>query len=137
MIRYLEWKSLLVGALAFVAGHYLEAAGWGTWFRGGEHPPWFLNDGNRAVLFMMACMFVTTLITGVLWARGKHDAIVHGGNVTAGAVAAMIVLIFAAPGGPGNLFPIAIVIGGFMLLLSTAAASAIVAAIKRRSVNSL
>jgi hypothetical protein len=134
MTRSVRWKSLIVGAATFVASHRIEVARWGSWF-GGEHAPWFLNDGSRAVLFTTGCLFVATLITGILWARGKQDAIVHGGNVAAGAVVAMTVLVFAAPGGPGNLFPIAIAIGGFIVVLSAAVASVIVAALKPRSSN--
>jgi hypothetical protein len=131
MMRYVRWKALTLGALTFVLGHFIEVAKWRSWFEGGEHAAWFLNDGNRAVLFMMGCLFVASLFASVLWARDKGDAFVHGGNVAAGAVIAMTVLIFAAPWGPGNLFPIAIAIGGFMLLLSTFAAALIVAATKR------
>jgi hypothetical protein len=131
MIRYARWKALTLGAATFVVSHFIEVAKWRSWFDGGEHAPWFLNDGNRAVLFMMGCVFVATLVAGVPWIRGKGDAVVHGGNVAAGAVIAMTVLIFTAPWGPGNLFPIAIAIGGFLLLLSTFVAAAIVAATKR------
>jgi len=133
MIQYVRWKSLMLGAATFVAGHFVEVARWESWFGGGGHAVWFLNDGNRAVLFMMGCLFFAALIAGLLWARSTHDAIVHGGNVATGGVAAMTVLIFAAPWGPGNLFPIAIAIGAVILLLSTAVASLIVVAIKRRS----
>ena len=42
-------------------------------------------------------------------ARDRRDALIHAGNVTAGAAAVMIVTLFSA--GPGTLFPIAIVFG--------------------------
>ena len=135
MNRYLKWKSVLVGSVAFVASHYVEVARWQTWF-GGEQAPWFLNDGNRAVLFMMACLFGAALVAGLLWARDARDAVVEGANVAGGAVIAMAVLLFMAPWGPGTLFPIALAIGLLTLVLSTGSASAIVAMFKRRSASS-
>ena len=44
-----------------------------------------------------------------LLARDRRDALIHAGNVTAGAAVVMIVTLFWA--GPGTLFPIAIVFG--------------------------
>jgi hypothetical protein len=133
MRRYVKWKSLAIGAAAFVAGHFVEIATWRTWFGGGEHAAWFLNDGNRAVVFMMACLFGAELIAGLLWARDTLDAVADGVNVAAGAVVAMTLLLLSAAWGPGNLFPIAIAIGGCLVLLSTFVASMVVAAFKWRS----
>jgi|KBSMisStaDraftv2_1062788.scaffolds.fasta_scaffold2009473_1 hypothetical protein len=135
MNRYLKWKSVLVGGVAFVASHYVEAARWQTWF-GGEHAPWFLNDGNRAVLFTMTCLFGAALVAGLLWARDAPDAVVEGANVAGGAAIAMAILLFMAPGGPGTLFPIAIAIGLVTLVVSTGIASALVAMFKRRAASS-
>jgi hypothetical protein len=133
MIRYVSWKALMLGAATFVACHAIEVARWQTWFDGGEQAPWFLNDGNRAVLFTMGGLFVATLIGGVRWTRRQGDALVHAANVAAGAAIAMTALLVTGPEGPGNLFPIAIAIGAFALLLSSFAAAAIVAAMRRRS----
>jgi hypothetical protein len=132
-MRYARWKAVSLGAATFVAAHFIEVAQWSSWFGGGGHAAWFLNDGNRAVLFMGGCLFVATLVSGIPWIRVKADAIVHAANVAAGAVAAMIVLIFLAPWGPSNLFPIAIAIGTSVVVVSTFAATAIVAAAKPRS----
>ena len=133
MIRYTRWRGVALGATTFVAGHLIEVAKWRTWFDGGEHAPWFLNDGSRAVLFMAGCLFVVTLAAGIAWTRVKADALVHAANVSGGAIVAMIVLIFLAPWGPSNLFPIAIAIGAGAVFASTFAAAAIVAAVKRSS----
>jgi hypothetical protein len=135
MVRYVKWKSLALGAATFVAGHFVEVTNWGTWFGGAEHPAWFLNDGTRAVVFMMACLFGAELVAGLLWARDTVDAVVDGVNVAAGAILAMTLLLLSAAWGPGNLFPIAIAIGGFLLLLSTCVASLLVAVVKRRSTD--
>lgn len=122
----------MLGAVAFVAAHLVTAAKWVPWFGGQDYPPWFLNDGNRAVLFMVACVFVAALTAGVLWARSQREAFVHGINLAAGAVVAMAVVLFTAPSGPGTLFPIALAVGGCILLLSSVLAAMIVAAFKPR-----
>ena len=132
-MRYARWQALLLGVVTFIAGHYVEAAMWQTWFGGGSHAAWFLNDGTRAVLFMAGCLFVATLAAGLAWTRAPADAIVHAANVAAGAVLALIVLIFAVPRGPGNLFPIAIAIGAGVVVASTFAAAAVVALTRRSS----
>jgi hypothetical protein len=137
MVRYVKWKSLAIGAATFVAGHFVEVANWQPWFGGGDHAAWFLNDGHHAVLFMMACLFGAELVAGLLWAQDTFDAVVDGINVAAGAVVAMTLLLLTAAWGPGNLFPIAIVIGGLLLLLSTFIASMLVAAFKLRSTPSV
>jgi hypothetical protein len=133
-MKQLRWRSVGAGAMAFLVAHAVMVAKWTTWFGGGEHAPWFLNDGTRGVLFMMGCLFVATLIATMLWATG-HDAIVHGVNVAMGAVAAMMIVLFGFVG-PGTLFPIVIAGGAILAFLSTFVASVLVAAFKPRSARS-
>jgi len=112
----IRWKSVLLGAMAFLAAHVVESAAWTTWFHG-EYAPWFLNSG-RAVAFTAGSLLIMGLVAGINTSAWR-DSMITAGNVLAGAVAAMIVVLFAV--GPGTLFPIAIVIGAVVLGVSSAA----------------
>jgi hypothetical protein len=133
-MKYLRWRSVVLGAAAFLAAHAVLVAKWATWF-GGQWEPWFLNDSGRAVALTAATLFAAALAAGLLWALDRADAIVHGINVAAGAAAAMIGVLVAV--GPGTIFPIVIVGGLVIALASTVAASALVAAFKPRSTRSV
>jgi len=112
----IRWKSALLGAMAFLAAHIVESAAWTTWFHG-EYAPWFLNSG-RAVAFTAGSLLIIGLVAGINTPAWR-DSMITAGNLLAGAVAAMIVVLFAV--GPGTLFPIAIVIGAAVLGVSSAA----------------
>jgi uncharacterized membrane protein len=112
----IRWKSVLLGAIAFLAAHVVESAAWTTWFHG-EYAPWFLNSG-RAVAFTAGSLLIIGLVAGINTSAWR-DSMITAGNFLAGAVAAMIVVLFAV--GPGTLFPIAIVIGVAVLGVSSAA----------------
>jgi hypothetical protein len=104
-----RWRSLVCGALAFAVAHWLEAATWRERFMpGGEYPPWFLNSG-RAVVFTAAVLFIAAASVGARTRGAIRDALLDAGNLTAGALAAMIVVL--AVSGPGTIFPIALAIG--------------------------
>src|SRR5262245_21049308 len=111
----IRWKSALVGAMTFLAAHVVESAAWTTWFRG-QYAPWFLNSG-RAVGFTAGSFAIVGLIVGIN-TPARRDAVIAAGNFLAGAVAAMVIVLFAV--GPGTLFPIAIVIGAAVLAVSSA-----------------
>jgi hypothetical protein len=97
------------GALTFAAAHAVEVLEWAAWF-GSAHEPWFLNSG-RAVAFTMACLFVTSLVSG--WLR------LSGLMIAAGAAAAMTVVMFLKEGGAGTIFPIAIAAGSVFILATS------------------
>ena len=129
----IKWKALAVGAAAFLAAHAVVAARWARWF-GGEHEPWFLNSG-RAVAFTAFCLLLAGLGASAWWARDRDDAMVHGLNVAAGAVLAMVIMLVAV--GPGSIFPIVIAFGGMIALVSAGIGSSIVRAFKPRSARSV
>ena len=110
----LRWTSLVLGAAAFLAAHAVERALWRSWFSS-EWEPFFMNSG-RAVLFTAACVLIAGLLAALL-ARDRGDALIHAGNVTAGAAAVMIMTLFST--GPGTLFPIAIVLGLVVLAVGS------------------
>jgi hypothetical protein len=112
----IRWKSVLLGAMTFLAAHAVESAAWTTWFRG-EYAPWFLNSG-RAVAFTAGSLLIIGLAVG-LNTSAWRDSMITAGNLLAGAIAAMVVVLFAV--GPGTLFPIAIAIGAVVLGVSSAA----------------
>jgi hypothetical protein len=94
------------GLVTFVAAHEVEVLKWAAWF-GNVHDPWFLNSG-RAVVFTMACVFVSSLIAG--WLR------LSAFMVAAGAAVAMTVVQFLKEGGSGTIFPIVIAVGAAFIL---------------------
>jgi hypothetical protein len=98
------------GALAFMTAHLVIHAEWTRWF-GPEYVPWFLNSG-RANAFMVGWLLGTSLIAGVAGARALTFA--------AGACAAMTIVLFTSPGGPGTIFPIVLAFGGLLILGSSA-----------------
>ena len=83
----LRWTSLVLGAATFLAAHAVERALWRSWFSA-EWEPFFMNSG-RAVAFTAACVLIAGLLAALL-ARDRRDALIHAGNVTAGAAAVMI-----------------------------------------------
>jgi hypothetical protein len=97
------------GLLTFGAAHAVEVLKWAAWF-GNAYEPWFLNSG-RAVAFTMACLFLTSLISG--WLR------LSALMIAAGAATAMIAVLFLKEGGPGTIFPIVIVAGSVLILAIT------------------
>ena len=114
----------MIGVLTFVGAHTVEVAMWRDWF-GGEHAPWFLNSG-RAVAFTMGCIFMASVAESAL---ATSELPVGGVTVALGAVAAMTAVLMAGPG--GTIFPIALAIGGELLLLSSAAGALVGWAIRR------
>jgi hypothetical protein len=115
----IRWKSLVLGAAVFATAHWLEMAWWREWFQpGGDYPPWFLNSG-RAVAVTAGLLFVAGVLVGIVSRGVSREAIVSGGNLSAGAVAAMGVVLGVT--GPGNLFPIALAIGAGIAAISAIA----------------
>jgi uncharacterized membrane protein len=112
--------------VAFLAAHAVMVAAWKTWF-GPEWQPWFLNSG-RGVLFTMGCIVIAGFLANLL-AQDRHETLVHGGNVAAGAVIAMIATLFTL--GPGTLFPIAIAFGSTLIIASSFAGAFIAYPFKR------
>ena len=113
----IRWKNAVLGAVVFVAAHLVLWAGWREWFRpGGDFPPWFLNSG-RAVVLTAVLLFIA-------------GALVASGNLAAGAIVAMCVVL--ALTGPGTLFPIALTIGAGVAVISSAAGALAGSAIRRR-----
>jgi hypothetical protein len=96
-----------VGLLTFVAAHAIEVAKWAAWF-GGAHAPWFLNSG-RSVIFTLGCLFVASLIAGILrWS---------GAALAAGAATAMTAVLFFGEG--STIFPIVLVAGGLLIAVTS------------------
>jgi hypothetical protein len=112
----IRWKSLVLGAVVFGIAHWLQVTWWRDWFQpNGDYPPWFLNSG-RAVAFTAGLLFVAGVLLGIVSRGVSQEAIVLGGNLAAGAVAAMGVVLGLT--GPGTLFPIALTIGAGIAAIS-------------------
>ena len=79
---------------------------------------WFLNTGTGALA--MACTFA---VLGAIMGACRRDGILDAMAAAAGAIVAMVVVLFWI--GPGNIFPIAIMFGVFILGGVTAIGAAI------------
>jgi hypothetical protein len=99
--------SVMVGALAFLAIHFIEVQKWATWF-GGVHQPWFLND-QTATDFTLISLFVLSIIAGGFYLTGPW--------IVSGVLVGMIVALFSQSDGPGTLFPIVLAIGTVFALI--------------------
>jgi hypothetical protein len=110
-----------LGAVAFLLADTVEAKYW-SWFAGDvRFEPWFLNAG-RAVLFTAACIATAGFLAGTTAVREPLAKVLRCVGVTVGACVAMAVVLFVR--GPGNLFPIAFVIGGAVIFIGATAGTA-------------
>lgn len=127
----IRWKCLVLGAVVFAVAHWLQVTWWRDWFQpGGDYPPWFLNSG-RAVALTAGLLFIAGVVLGMVSRGVSQEAIMLGGNLAGGAVAAMGVVLGLT--GPGTLFPIALIIGAGISVIS-AIAGALVGALMGRVV---
>jgi hypothetical protein len=113
-----------IGLLTFVGAHAIEVAKWASWF-GGAHAPWFLNSG-RAVIFTLGCLFVASLVAGILRWSGVAFA--------AGAVTAMTAALFFGEG--STIFPIVLASGGLFIAVTSLLGSWLGSEISRLSPHS-
>ncbi|HZX54334.1 MAG TPA: hypothetical protein VFE86_06620 [Ilumatobacteraceae bacterium] len=94
--------------MTVVVLHLIEVRMWQTWF-GGAYDAWFMNDPNAGA-FMIGGLFVVGVIAGGFYLPGPSMAF--------GAWIAMDWLLFWGPGGPGNLFPIVMVVGAVLIVIA-------------------
>jgi hypothetical protein len=104
-------RALVVGAATFLALHFALMATWQRWIAHGDRlPPWFMNSVSAVVATTIVFAIVAALSSfrtpSAFDARAAWAALL----ATGGAVP-MVVVLFTMRDGPGNLFPIAIVIG--------------------------
>src|SRR5437868_1104173 len=95
---------VVIGLATFAATHLILIAKWTSWFHG-QYEPWFLNTASAGE-FTLASFVVISLIAGLFGLVGWF--------IWAGAVVAMVAVMFVPPG-PGTLWPIVIAFGGFLL----------------------
>jgi len=126
----IRWRSVALGAAAFIAAHIVLMSEWRAWFQPlGDYPPWFLNS-SRALAFTAGMLFTASLLVGLGNRDAAREAMVAGGNVAAGAIVAMCVVLTLT--GPGTLFPIALTIGAGVVVISSAVGALTGSAIARR-----
>ena len=111
-----------VGAATFWVIHRLLMATW-SWFDGAVGPPWFTASG-RSVLFSVVTFAVVSAVVAALAARSFEHAMAVAAYITIGGAVTMAILLFLQPWGPGNIFPISIVIGTMILGIGSIGGSA-------------
>jgi hypothetical protein len=110
-----SWQAAVVGAVIFVAAHATEVAA-----QIGGSDPWFISSLPPALL-TSGVMFIAAFAIG--WRRPHRlvDAFVAGVSLAAGAALPLVITLFIHPGGPGNLFPLAIAVGIALLTITSVA----------------
>ena len=117
---HIQWRRSLLGGCTFGVTHLVLLAMWHKGFDGGHGGvPWFMNS-VQAVMFASAVLATVSAVDALVFQTRLDASIVAAGHVTGGAIAIMMVVLFSQAGGPGNLFPIAIVTGAFILFASGA-----------------
>ena len=118
----IKWWSVALGALTFFGLHGLLVAGWSWIDPATSAPPWFTNSAWAVAVTLAAFAIVSALVAGIS-ARRRDETLAIAANITGGAVAAMVLLLFRQPWGPGSLFPIGIVIGTGIIFVGSVAGS--------------
>jgi hypothetical protein len=128
-----------LGAVTFAAAHLIIISKWSVWFGGtSAHAAYWMNSADSApILFTAAAVSAATAVATVFSVGRRNvgtgaaimdaggaeprllNAAAAAGSITAGAVIAMVCVLFTRPGGPGTLFPIAIVMGGLVLCFAS------------------
>jgi hypothetical protein len=109
-------KNLVLGAAAFLAAHAVEVYRWRDWFDAtGGQPPWFLNSGT-AIVLTAAAVALAAAGGAMLWASSGREAGQQSFGVAGGAALAMATTLVVI--GPGNIFPIVLIIGTGILAIS-------------------
>jgi len=114
----MRWKTVVVGALAFLATHAVVRGAWSWLDSGRGHPAWFLNAGS-GVAVTASLLFMTAALRSAAVAADRRAAVQQGIDLALGAAVAMAVVLFAI--GAGTLFPIAIVLGAVVIAAATVA----------------
>jgi hypothetical protein len=121
-------KSMAAGAAAFTAAHAIERVAWNA-FNPRFPTPWFLNAG-RATALTAAAIFVAALLVAMLVRSEPLTGIAHGISTAVGAMIAMFVVLMFI--GPGNLWPIVLMIGSSIVVVSAAAGGILGGLLRRR-----
>lgn len=110
-----RWVPLVLGAATFLAAHAIEVAA-----RIGGMQPWFISTPASA-LFTAASMFIIGVLLGLSAGGDVLELFVAGVLLAVGASIAALVTLLTHPAGPGNLFPLALMVAVGILLCSSVA----------------
>jgi hypothetical protein len=114
----MRWKTVGLGALAFLVAHIVVRAAWPWLDAERGHSPWFLNAGG-GVAATVGVLFVAAALRSGVAAMNRRAAVQQGVDFAVGAVAEMVMVLFVI--GPGTLFPIAIAIGAVTIAAAAVA----------------
>lgn len=123
-----------LGLLAFALTHVFFSLTWDSFNRWGgyKYGAWFLNARNSMV-FMSLVLFITAFLTSLRAATTAWDRFICGFGILFGAMVAMTATLFII--GPGNLWPLVIILGTGLITVSVflgVIASALVMYLHRR-----
>jgi hypothetical protein len=110
-----RWAPLMLGAATFLAAHAIEVAA-----RIGGPQPWFISTPASA-LFTAASMFIIGVLFGLKAHRPILNLFVAGILLAVGAGLPALVTLLMHPAGPGNLFPLALMVAVGVLMCSSVA----------------
>jgi hypothetical protein len=118
-------KLLGIGAMAFVALHLLLVITWQRWFAAGQAvAPWFMNS-LASVTVGLAVFATAGAAAPASRPDGFESRAASAATLAVGGAIPMIVVLFTMRGGPGTLFPIAIVIGWSILFVGALVGGAV------------
>ena len=114
---------IVVGFGTFVLLHVFFALTWNSLFKWHSvDVPWFLNSGASIVL-TLTVLFVVSLIAGLCVHVSRRTRLLAGLGMWGGANIAMIVVLFVL--GPGNMWPIVIVMASLLMTPAVALGTAL------------
>ena len=115
-------KAFVVGAVTFIALHLLFVATWHRWFNSGDGlEPWFMNAGSTVAITVIAFGVAGAVLAGLWSGAGLNNPVASAAMVATGGAVPMLFVLFTMRGGPGNLFPIVIFVGWWIMCLGATA----------------
>jgi hypothetical protein len=120
---------IVIGVAAFGVAHGLIT---GAWLRAALTPdplirPWFTNSTGAVLL--TSAIVAAGAFAFAIGAADRRGAMARGVTVSAGAMAAMLTVMFRT--GAGTLGPIVFIVGGAVLVAAGAAGGGLAAALKK------
>ena len=114
------------GAITFLVLHVVLVATWQTWFdRGDTLAPWFMNSVRAVECTVVLFALVGLGVSASDGNPGVDTRFATAAYLALGALVPMVAVLFTMRGGPGTLFPIALVFGWGIVFVGAAAGASL------------